>query len=272
MLRNRVNVLPATHFLLSLLYWCDFLMYGPQAEVKKPNISPKQNSSGLLQFCYFYTAEFLSYHGGRHHLSPVDQEFNVQLTHSRQHMDATNQKAVTPSNQRKTHKSTQLRTNKRISCLSAGLLFIYSCNDTTLWRYIWASRHVNTIIVPPQDFRSPPVCFAMLVRVAVGKRSRFWQGCSPPWVSTKCHVGVAQQGAEELLCQVNTSALFLGASNISWTHFANIHNTWGSGIRRPIHKLTGANKVLAKAVAQTRGSCKERLIHSVREGKKKAEG
>lgn len=67
-------------------------------------------------------------------------------------MDTTNQKAVTPS------KSTQLRTNKVISCLSAGLLFIYSCNDTALWRYIWASRHINTIIAPPQDFRNPVVC------------------------------------------------------------------------------------------------------------------
>lgn len=63
-------------------------MYDPQAEVKKPNIYPKQNSSisSLLQFCYFYAAEFLSYHGVRHHLSTVDQEFNLKLTHSRQRM------------------------------------------------------------------------------------------------------------------------------------------------------------------------------------------
>lgn len=60
-------------------------MYGPQAEVKKPNISPKYNRlvSSLLQFCYFYATEFLAYHGGCQHSSPVDQEFNLQLTHSR---------------------------------------------------------------------------------------------------------------------------------------------------------------------------------------------
>lgn len=141
-------------------------------------------------------------------------------------MDTTNQNAATPSNKHKKQESTQDRTNKRISWLSDGLLFIYPCNDTTLWQYIWASRHISTYNRALAGFQEPDGVFAMLISVG----GCVWDALRPGFPHLPCGCGTAE--GEELLCQVNTSILLLWASNISWIHFA-LWQRWISCWKRP---------------------------------------